>query len=114
MSQPVFFNRQPLYLLTAVLWALAASLHYARNVADDLKQGKGRRVHVELVAEPHTASSDTTPALLLGTTQKYVFLYDPTRQVTSIIPAGNIARIRVERRRTTTAPPAAEPRPAGQ
>lgn len=32
--------RQPLYLLTAVLWALAASLHYAENVADDLRQGK--------------------------------------------------------------------------
>ena len=99
--------RQPLYLLTAVLWALATSLHYANRVADDLEEGKGRRVHVELIADTHSLPSDTMPALLLGTTQKYLFLYDPTRQVTSIIPTSNVARIRVERRRTATAPPTA-------
>ena len=69
-------------------------------------------MHVELIADTHLVSSDTTPALLLGTTQKYVFLYDPARQVTSIIPASNIARIRVDRKRPV--PPSQGSRPPGQ
>lgn len=72
-------------------------------------------MHVELIADTHATSSDTTPALLLGTTQKYRFLYDPARQVTSIIPTSNVARIRVDRKRTVVAPQAAPaPRAAGQ
>ncbi|MEP6731487.1 MAG: hypothetical protein ABJE10_12645 [bacterium] len=101
--------RQPLYLLSAALWAIAASLHYASSVAEGLKQGMGRRVHIDLVADTHSTPADTTPALLLGTTQKYVFLYDPARQMTSIIPTGNIARIRVDRKKTTSAAPAGAP-----
>jgi hypothetical protein len=47
------------------------------------------------------------PQLLLGTTQKFVFLYDAPRQVTSVIPIGNIARLRVDRRKTNAPLPVA-------
>lgn len=106
--------RQPLYVLTAVLWALAASLHYANRVADDLRAGKGRRVHVELLAPSIASVADTSPLLLLGTTQNYVFLYDASRQMTSIVPVNNISRIRVDRRKSPAAAslvPATTPRP---
>ena len=103
--------RQPLFVFTAVLWALAASLHYANSVARDLRDGHGRPVRVDLIATSPSASMDTTPQLLLGTTQKYVFLYDAQKQLTSIIPVSNVARIRIDRRKalpasaSTTVPP---------
>lgn len=96
--------RRPLYAFTALLWALAASLHYATSVVRDLRAGTGRRVQVELISGAQTPPVDTTPQLLLGTTQKFLFLYDAPRQVTSVIPIGNIARLRVDRRKTSAAP----------
>ncbi|MEO8623147.1 MAG: hypothetical protein ABI625_18875 [bacterium] len=104
--------RRPLYLLTAGLWALAASLHYANSVSQDLRAGKGRRVQVDLIASPSTSPADTTPQLLLGTTQKYLFLYDATKQVTSVIPVSNISRLRIDRRKTAGAPVPGPAQPA--
>ncbi|MEP6999603.1 MAG: hypothetical protein ABI969_03935 [bacterium] len=103
--------RRPLYLFTAGLWALAASLHYARSVSQDLRAGKGRRVQVDLIASPSAMPADTTPQLLLGTTQKYLFLYDATKQVTTVIPVSNISRLRIDRRKTANAamPQATQP-----
>ena len=93
--------RRPIYAITALLWATAASLHYASSVARDLRAGTGRRVQVELISSAHPGPTDTLPQLLLGTTQKFLFLYDAPRQVTSVIPIGNVARLRVDRRKTT-------------
>jgi hypothetical protein len=92
--------RRPIFAFTALLWALAASLHYASSVARDLRAGNGRKVHVELIAGAVQAPIDTVPQLLLGTTQKFLFLYDAQKQMTSVIPIGNIARIRVDRRKS--------------
>lgn len=99
--------QRPIYAFTAVLWALAASLHYASSVARDLRAGTGRRVQVELIAGAPTPPVDTMPQLLLGTTQKFVFLYDAPKQVTSVIPIGNIARLRIDRRKTMAPSPPA-------
>ncbi|MEO7457998.1 MAG: hypothetical protein ABIY52_17205 [Gemmatimonadaceae bacterium] len=94
--------RRPLFIASVFVWALAASLHYAKSVATDLRAGVGRRVRIELVNAPTASPLDTTPQLLLGTTHQYFFLYDATRQVTTVIPASNVARIRIERRKAAT------------
>lgn len=91
-----------------MLWALAASLHHASSVARDLRAGRGRKVQVELIAGPGSSEIDTVPRLLLGTTQKFLFLSDAPSQVTSVIPISNIARLRVDRRKSPT-PTAATP-----
>ena len=91
--------RRPIFAFPA-LWALAASLHYASSVARNLRAGEGRKVHVELIAGAAQAPIGTMPQLLLGTTQKFLFLYDAPKQMTSVIPIGNIARIRVDRRKS--------------
>lgn len=103
--------RRPLYILTVLLWALAASLHYATKVAKDLRAGTGRRVRLELITPPPGAAPDTAPLLLLGTTHQYVFLYDAGKQVTTVVPVNNVSRIRIERRRGTAASSSA-PAPA--
>jgi hypothetical protein len=92
-------HRNALYVLTVILWALAFSLQYASKVARDLRAGSGRRVQVELITGSVRAPGDTLWPLLLGTTQKYVFLYDNARQVTTVVPVDNVAQIRYDRRR---------------
>lgn len=88
-----------LFLGTTFLYALVFSLFYAVHVAKQLRAGEGRRLHVELVADPGHFQRDSSALLMLGATQKYLFLYDRARQVTSIVPSSNIARVVVERRK---------------
>lgn len=92
-------HRGKIFALTVALWALAFSLNYARRVSDDLRAGHGRRVEVELVSGSLHAPGDTVRPLLIGTTQKYVFLYDDRTGVPTVIPTNNVARIRYEARR---------------
>ena len=92
-------HRDKLYVATMILWALAFSLQYAGKVARDLRAGTGRRVQVDLVTGSVRAAGDTLWPLLLGTTQKYVFLYDNVRQLTTVVPVDNVAQIRYDRRR---------------
>lgn len=97
-------HRSTLFGITVALWALAASLHYAKRVATDLREGKGRRVQIELLSGDARLPGDTTTLLLLGTTQKYVFLYNPTRQVSSVIPVSNVAQLWYDGRRPVKRP----------
>ncbi len=92
-------NRIRLYIASLAIWALAASMHYALLVANRLMDGNGRRVRLTYVMPPAAAASDTTTPLLLGTTQKFVFLFYPERRVTRIVPVDNVALIEVDRPR---------------
>jgi hypothetical protein len=87
-------HRTTLYIVTVVLWALAFSLSYARKVSRDLRAGRGRRVQVDLISGSVRPPGDTLPVLLLGTTQKYVFLFDDARGITTVVPASNVAQLR--------------------
>ena len=88
-----------LFVGTTLLYAIVFSLFYALRVATHLRAGEGRRLHVELVADPGHFQRDSSALLMLGATQKYLFLYDPSRQRTSIVPSSNLARVVVERRK---------------
>ena len=115
-SQRQFVERHysALFLATTLLYAVVFSLFYALHVAKQLRAGEGRHVRVELVADPGHFQRDTAPLLMLGATQKYLFLYDRSLQSTSIVPSSNIARVVVERRSVparTVAPPAPPPMP---
>jgi hypothetical protein len=92
-------HRDKLYVVTVILWALAFSLQYAGKVARDLRAGTGRRVQVDLISGSVRAPGDTLWPLLLGTTQKYVFLYDNARELTTVVPVDNVAQLRYDRRR---------------
>ena len=92
-------HRDKLYVATVMLWALAFSLQYAGKVARDLRAGTGRRVQVDLITGSVRAPGDTLWPLLIGTTQKYVFLYDNVREVTTVVPVDNVAQLRYDRRR---------------
>lgn len=98
------------FVSTLVLYALAFSLQYAAISAKRLRNGDGQHVTVQLVADPgHPTAPDTTQLLLLGTTQKFVFLYDPVRRTTAIVPSSNIARLVVNSARRNQPAPGVVP-----
>jgi len=79
-----------------IIYAIYFTELYARRVARDIRNGKGKHVTVELMGAPGAVTAD--PTLLLGTTGKFVFLYYPQRNQTRIIPVENISSITVARK----------------
>lgn len=102
-----------LFVATTFLYAVVFSLSYVVYVAKQLRAGEGRRLRAELVADPGHFRRDSSALLMLGATQKYLFLYDRVRQVTSIVPSSNIARVVVERRKVPNRTGAAPGQHAG-
>jgi hypothetical protein len=107
--------RDPLIVLVCIVPLPLVALYYRgaswlrRRFPDSFWAtggARGRRVQVELVTGTVRQPGDTLLPLLLGTTQKFVFLYDDVRQVTSVVPVDNVAQIRYDRRRQ---PPPAVP-----
>lgn len=88
-----------LFVGTAFVYAFAFSAFYSLYTSNRLRAGAGRHVYVDLIANPTRAPVDTAAKLLLGTTQKFVFLYDPAARSTTIIPSSNIARLVVDSRK---------------
>lgn len=90
-------TRRPLLLLLILTWTTAAVLSYARTSARRVHEGHGKAVVVEYMnTAVDTAGGPGVPArplFLLGTTARYVFLFDPARPGAIIVPVGNVARI---------------------
>jgi hypothetical protein len=89
--------RQALWSFVALLYAFLFIQLYAERVTDRIKAGQGREVHIEL----GSGAPPPSPALLLGTTAKFVFIYVPAEKQTHIIPFDNVSRLVVssEKRR---------------
>lgn len=83
-------------------WVLAFVSGYGRQTARQLLLGKGRRVTVETTGPGDSLA--TRDATLLGTTARYVFLFDAASNRTEIIPVENVRRL------TLATPPPKRPR----
>ena len=97
----VLRNYATLFVFTVVLYGVSFSLLYASVKARRLRDGVGERVRIELVADPSHLTADTTSYLLLGTTQKFLFLYDASKRATTVVPASNVALLLIERRQAS-------------
>jgi hypothetical protein len=78
-----------IYFFLFVLW-------YAEWKAGFVKRGQGNRVGVTLQATP-AGGMPAGPALLLGKTSGFIFLYYVSERRTHVIPLENLARIVIER-----------------
>lgn len=86
------FNRlSPLYFFLA--YSVLFIWLYSDSSAERLRAGGGPQVTLMLATG--APPSGTGPASLLGTSSRFVFLYDAAKQVTTIVPHENIAWIQV-------------------
>ena len=87
----------PIGFVFVVIYAILFTQLYALRVADDIKAGRGRVVKVEMIVPGSVPTTDTT--LLIGTTGKFVFLYNQRSNHTRIVPFENVSSISVVARR---------------
>ena len=79
---------------------------YAFRVARQIRSGRGRIVRVIPTGAPQATMIQ---GVLIGTTSKYLFLYDSDRVMTRVLPVENIAEVMISRRRSGFADSPASP-----
>lgn len=87
---------KPMWTLMLVTWAVAAALWYSLYKAKDIRAGNGKPIHVEWV---DATRADTTAMVLPGANASYMVLYNATRDSTRIVPAAQVLRVTVARRK---------------
>ncbi len=72
--------------------------------AKQIKAGEGQVIRVQLTepiadgrGESQAGDSSVVEGILLGSTNKYLFLYDPESGITSAMPEENIVRVLIDR-----------------
>jgi len=92
--------------IVVLMWAIAFTAHYANYVAGKIMAGQRRTIEARFT-EP--GIQIRTPAILIGTTSRFVFLHEPQRGVTHIIPNERIAELVVPGKKKKGEPDAATP-----
>ena len=95
------------YLFVVPLYGWAFVAHYAEYRAAAIKRGDADTVRVWL-ANGSADLEQGRPLAWLGATGSYVFVYDPGRARSLILPLDNVARIEPLPRPRRTAAPAAD------
>ncbi len=101
-----WFQRKPwwpvaeriLYVLLFVGYFIMLTASYADHSAERVLHGKGKKIRVELTVDPSAKPGVTGGKVytLLGSTTRYLLLYDLENHRTEVIPANNIARLTAE------------------
>ena len=103
-------NRHPItQVVIFVLYSYLFISLYGGWKAGEIKAGEGQVIHVQLT-EPVADNRDENQAgndvviegILLGATNKYLFLYDPESGITSAMPEENIVRVIIDHASTPT------------
>ncbi|MFM2289204.1 MAG: hypothetical protein RL684_2347 [Pseudomonadota bacterium] len=95
------------YLLVVPLYGWAFVAHYAEYRAEAIRRGDAAFVRVWL-ADDSGGVGPGQPLAWLGATSGYVFVYDPARARSLILPHDNVARIEPVPRRQRAAVPAVD------
>ena len=105
--------RQKLWsgVTVVLLYGALFTQFFAEHVADDIKAGRGKRMTLVL-RDAATGAGAPSEALLIGTTTRFVMLYDPADSLTYIVPLETLSKLTVSARRevrttrpSETAPP---------
>lgn len=78
-----------------VVYAILFTQIYAQRVANNIKAGDGRYV----VLHSSGGATSLEKPILLGTTNRFFFLYYRSRRETEIVPVGSVASVTVDSRR---------------
>jgi hypothetical protein len=90
-------SERRLYMIGALLWAVAFSLQYETRRARALKRGDADEVQFYLAGV--SDGIDTVKAIELAHTSRYVIIWHPTRRESEVIPNDKLIRLRVPRLR---------------
>jgi hypothetical protein len=80
-----------------VVYFAAFTLYYAQYVADRLRAGEGRPVRVALQT-PGVGGVTQLDGILLGTTSRYVFVYQRSDSTAHVVPTESVSDMTVHRR----------------
>jgi len=89
--------------LFVAIYFLLFALLYAEWKAGFIKRGVGNRVAITLQTTP-VGGMPAGPAILLGKTSEFIFLYYRSERRTHVIPIDNLARLVVEQEVRQPAP----------
>ena len=94
-----------------LLYGTLFTQFFAENVADRIKAGRGQRVGVDL-RDAAARAGAPSEALLIGTTTRFVMLYDPADSLTYIVPLETLSKLTISaKREVRTAPARSETAP---
>lgn len=96
-------NRHPLTIaFVFVAYSYLFIGLYGQWKADSIKRGEGQRIVVQL-SEPPTQNRSKTvvEGILLGSTNRFLFLYNPDTGITSAMPAENIVQVMIRDQRSS-------------
>jgi hypothetical protein len=85
--------RTAMNILAAALWSLAFAAHYAGWVSDRIRAGERQSISIR------TTTEKTIAGPLIGTTGKFIFVYDTATKQTRIVGVDNVEQIVVEPRK---------------
>ena len=86
----------PIFLLFFSIYAFAPGFGLAYFAAGETRRGWGSYVRVELTRQADTLTNLSDSALmLLGTSDRFVFLWDKPTDQTHVVPSGNLARLSI-------------------
>jgi len=83
------------YVGLVIGYFMSLTSTYAGYRAEQVHNGHGNKVRVELVGEGGAKPGETggKEFLLLGSTSKYLLVYDPATKTTQVLSANNISRV---------------------
>ncbi len=93
-----------------LLYGALFTQFFAEHVADDIKAGHGKRMAVDLRDAANRAGAPSE-ALLIGTTMRFVMLYDPADSLTYIVPLETLSKLTVSAKREVRTAPRSETAP---
>ena len=86
-------SRRSMMIASVTLWAFAFTGNYANFVASRIRGGQGQRVEIHLSADAPPLPDSIGRPILVGTTNRFVFLHYPEQRVTHIVPMGMVSRL---------------------
>jgi hypothetical protein len=85
--------RTSVNVLVTLLWSIAFAAEYAKWVSNRIRDGQRQNITVQ------TTSAKTIAGPLIGTTGKFLFVYDAATKETRIVTVDNIEQIVIQPRK---------------
>ena len=84
-------------IASVALWSIAFTGNYANFTADRIREGRGRRVEIHLSHDAPPIPDLIENPILIGTTNRFVFLHYPERRATHVVPMEMVSRLIITR-----------------